>query len=284
MKDKSFSKAYESRDGMLRYVHAVTEAAKPDESFEAHTHDGEIEIYRFRQGKLFFSFEGRRIPISDGTLLVIADGTLHRPILTADCRYERERLLIRREAILINGEAGAAFYRTLKESGILYLTPDEATEHGIASTFLRIASAMEGAEPQGDFCARMQVLALLATVYEVGAKGAARESAYPEGTLGEILRYADTHLDADLSYGAVAGHFFLSKKTLYKLFRREVGFTLTEYVRGRRVLRAKELLRQGRAATEVALAVGFSEYTVFYRAFLAETGLSPSQYATERRG
>ena len=270
-----------SADGRLRYVHAVTDRAMPDESFESHTHDTELEIYRFREGKLSFFFEGRRLRISDGTMLAIVDGRMHRPILTAACRYERERILLSREAILSAG--GEEFYRALARRGLLRLTPEGARAIGADARFAAIAAAI--ATPDGDasFRALSHTLALFSAMYEESIGEDDPEITYPEGTVGEILRYADAHLSEDLSYGAVSSRFYLSEKALYKLLRREVGFTLSEYVRARRILSAKEQLRLGRAATEVALSLGYCDYTVFYRAFLAETGRSPSQYAAENR-
>ena len=46
----------------------------------------------------------------------------------------------------------------------------------------------------------------------------------------------------------------------------------------RRVMNAQELIRQGVKPRDACAQCGFSDYSSFYRAFKARTGLSPEQY------
>ena len=45
-----------------------------------------------------------------------------------------------------------------------------------------------------------------------------------------------------------------------------------------RVTHARRMLREGAPAVEVGRDCGFSDYSTFYKAFRAQTGLSPQQF------
>ena len=93
-----------------------------------------------------------------------------------------------------------------------------------------------------------------------------------------MVKYIDENISDDLSYKSIAHEFHMSEKSLYKFFKQETGFTLSKYIRERRIIKAKSLLNTGMSAGEVARAVGFQDYSVFYRNFLKEDGIPPTEY------
>jgi two-component system response regulator YesN len=71
----------------------------------------------------------------------------------------------------------------------------------------------------------------------------------------------------------------MSKNTLYALFREHLGATVTEYITGLRIDRAKRLLRETKDTVyEVAESVGIDNYTYFCKLFKKREGISPSEY------
>jgi len=71
---------------------------------------------------------------------------------------------------------------------------------------------------------------------------------------------------------------FLSKHYLYHLFKEQTGFSLSEYVRNKRIIKAKELLIEGVSITQLPHMIGFSDYSTFYRTFKNITGVSPKDF------
>jgi AraC-like DNA-binding protein len=57
-----------------------------------------------------------------------------------------------------------------------------------------------------------------------------------------------------------------------------MGISFYRCVTQRRLVESKKLIELGNTMEEISLAVGFQEYSAFYRAFKAEYGISPMQY------
>lgn len=107
------------------------------------------------------------------------------------------------------------------------------------------------------------------------------QMALPRGRdiIGEIKHYLDVHFDQQITLEALSDQFFIHPHYLSKLFKERTGQNYLQYVRERRIKRAKELL----AATnlkvyEVCEKVGYSDTTHFNRIFTEMVGMRPVEY------
>jgi AraC-like DNA-binding protein len=95
----------------------------------------------------------------------------------------------------------------------------------------------------------------------------------------QVFRYLETHLAAADLAGA-SRHSGLSARTLQRLCEQEIAMSWRELVREARMMRAVELLLQGRhSISEIAAEVGFRNPGAFATAFTACRGTSPSGFA-----
>lgn len=76
---------------------------------------------------------------------------------------------------------------------------------------------------------------------------------------------------------------FLSPKYFGDIIKTAAGYTATHYIRHFAIDRAKSLLVSSRQITETATALGFDYPQHFTRVFKQETGMSPSNYVSEKR-
>ena len=60
--------------------------------------------------------------------------------------------------------------------------------------------------------------------------------------------------------------------------KQKLGISFYRYVTQRRLIEAKTLIEKEIALEDVALQVGFEDYSGFYRAVKKEYGISPRQY------
>lgn len=98
----------------------------------------------------------------------------------------------------------------------------------------------------------------------------------------EIQKYIREHLD-DVSRSRLAEAFYLSPNYLSKLFRKETGESLSEFIQQERMRKAKQLLKQGRMSiSQIAEETGYPSFAHFSKQFKKFVGVSPNEY--KRRG
>ncbi len=101
--------------------------------------------------------------------------------------------------------------------------------------------------------------------------------------INRALAFIEDELAGDLCVDKLARASFISRYHLSRVFAAATGYSLSSYVRLRRLTEAARLLRQSkRGILEIALAVGYDSHAVFSRVFRAEFGVSPSDFRRDR--
>ena len=94
-----------------------------------------------------------------------------------------------------------------------------------------------------------------------------------------LIEYIEENLDGDLSLEAMAAEVEVSPLYLARAFKTAIGQSPHQYVLGRRLERAKELLRNtDTPIVDVALASGFSSQSHLSNWFVRLVGVSPAAY------
>ena len=103
--------------------------------------------------------------------------------------------------------------------------------------------------------------------------------------LKQAMAYIDNHFtEESLSLNQVAREVNISANYLSAVFSQEIGATFTEYVTGKRMDRAKELLRTtDKRSGEVAAAVGYKDPHYFSFLFKKTQGCTPRDYRGGKR-
>ena len=96
--------------------------------------------------------------------------------------------------------------------------------------------------------------------------------------LNEVLAYIELHLSEKITLEETAKHFYVSVSTITQLFRQKMGTSFYRCVTQQRLIAAKTLIAEGKSLEDVSRAVGFTDYSSFYRAFKKEYGITPRQY------
>ena len=97
--------------------------------------------------------------------------------------------------------------------------------------------------------------------------------------VNNVRNYVVQHLEDDLSLIKLADRVYLHPTYLSRLFRKNTGIKLSEYIESSRVAKAKVLLEIGNAKIyDVARAVGYDTAGSFTRFFRKSTGYSPQEY------
>ena len=99
------------------------------------------------------------------------------------------------------------------------------------------------------------------------------------GVVGRLVQYLNEHLDEDVAHNEIAARYRIHPGYLSRLFKQEMGETLSEYLLRIRIERAASLLKEGRYKIgDIAGMVGYSASSYFSIMFKKYTGYSPREY------
>ena len=85
--------------------------------------------------------------------------------------------------------------------------------------------------------------------------------------LQEILRWIDTHIKEKLSVKKLAQKAGFSPYHFCRIFQWNIGYSIMEYVRLRRLVFAASELKSGRLIIDIAVEYGYETHTGFLKAF-----------------
>ena len=93
------------------------------------------------------------------------------------------------------------------------------------------------------------------------------------------IDYISQHLHEKISMEELAGYVQLNETYLSKLFKKETGQSVSEFIRDKKVEEACALLRYSdKTSVEIAADMGFSSHSYFISIFKKVTGMTPKEY------
>ena len=95
----------------------------------------------------------------------------------------------------------------------------------------------------------------------------------------KVQKYIISHLTENISLETLSSVAGTTSQHLSRLFRKESGETLTDYIRRQKISEAKWILSSSDTpVTAIAESLGFSSVNYFCNVFMKEEGITPTQY------
>lgn len=94
----------------------------------------------------------------------------------------------------------------------------------------------------------------------------------------DIVKTLEAHLNETLSVGELAALCNMSEGNVKRVFRMFSDCGVAKYFLSLKMRRARQLLTEGLAVTDVAAVLGFAEPSYFCAVFKRETGVTPGSY------
>ena len=95
----------------------------------------------------------------------------------------------------------------------------------------------------------------------------------------QVVNFIDEHIYDKLSLELIAGELSLNKSYLSKLFKKEMGQTLTDYIYAQKIKQAKRLLLEGKYEFgQIGTFLGFPSQSYFIQIFKRTTGTTPKRW------
>ncbi len=257
------------------FRHSVTDLTDGS-VFDRHCHDHYELLYVVR-GRGRYVVEGVEYPMESGTLLLLRPyeyhyvcpdkGVYERCVINFGVSRKNDLsrlpLLQRDPTDAGNGLyfSSKALHRAIPDAyAMLSHLPQRSThtEELTEEEKLLLSSVV------------MQVLYLLSF-----SKRSGEELYTNHAGVTAAIRYINLHLDDELSLEELSRECFVSKYYLCRAFRACTGSTVGEYITAKRIAKAKHMIERGESASTAALAVGYCDYSAFFRAYRKVTGEAP---------
>ncbi len=91
-------------------------------------------------------------------------------------------------------------------------------------------------------------------------------------------KYIDANFDQNINLDLLSRLHHASKFHLIRMFKKYYGITPRQYLVGKRIEKAKVILKSGNSVSETCYEVGFESINSFSNLFKAKTGVPPSTY------
>jgi len=93
------------------------------------------------------------------------------------------------------------------------------------------------------------------------------------------LDYIFEHLNESISIKQMADHIHINETYLSKLFKKETGMTIGEYIQSRKIESAENMLKYSDYSyVDIANYLAFSSHSYFIHVFKKHTNLTPNAY------
>lgn len=261
----------------IDFSHSIT---KGFTATDFHLH-GRYEIYFFISGNVNYFVEKKSYALKYGDLLVMNSHEIHKPSFLGSLLYERYVIHFYPEFLQLFGPMGSDLLncfvnRPIGEKNKIPLNPEQIED--IKELFQKLEVTQR--DPQyahvNKLACFFEILVLINRAFS--NSGSKEESLNFSKRLTPILEYIDENLEGDLSLSYLEKKFYINASYLSRLFKKNIGSSIHEYIIYKRISKAKRLLSDGYNANQAAVMCGFSDFSNFSRLFKRTVGISVREY------
>jgi len=267
------NKQYEKRGYLnedFRVFYLEDLAAK---EIEYHYHDFD-KILVFFKGDITYTIEGKAYSLIPGDIILVPQGDSHKVESSGDSVYERLVIYLSPQYLARIEEKGISLrecFIRVKERYSNVIRLKEKGESSLSALAKQMRKIIRQEEKK-DFESLYQRTILLQFLITLNRE-MTEESIHFVNTnrcnkkIVEIIQYINNHLTEEINIDSLSDRFYISKYHMMRQFKAETGYTIGNYINQKRLLYARELLKQGETVTKVYLDCGFRDHSTFVRAY-----------------
>ena len=276
----SIDKAELEKDIVFTVKNSLPSEHKPLYNDQPQLHDW-YELFFVKAGEVSWFIENEMYPVSPYTLTIFNSQEIHKLHIRSNKRFERMKLLfnpaLARQFRIDGFDPLACFDARPKGKGnIVALSMQDGQE--LLDLFKRIAALDDRPEtPLSKLITLMDILVLANRLYR-DSPARSDAPALPN-KVADVMSHVAAHLADDLSLEAISSAIDINRFYLCRIFKKETGSTLHNYILYKRISEAKKLLRDGLKTSQVCAMCGFGSMARFTASFRNIVGQTPAAYA-----
>lgn len=231
-------------------------------------HIGEIEAFDYLPGEMLV------LPSYTKMLIDFPEATMHKPTQCTALVVSKEKI----DSILDYLNEFSPKHQLIGEWNFdpnlfhLYNTP-ELTE--LINKFFKI---MMDNNPLKNVYADLTFKELMIRLLQSQSLLALEINQTTNSVLLHLKDFVRKHITEKISLESLQKVANMSKSSLTRMFKTELGISPMEYVITQRLQRAKELLRMTKSVKESCFGSGFTDVNYFVRLFKSREGVTPGAY------
>ena len=246
-----------------------------------HFHDFH-KILLLMKGNVSYFVEGRTYDLQADDIVFVPAGEVHRPVLHDTAIYERIIIYISKDYLNTYRTDNYDLAQCLieahqKQSHVLRVPAFGTTKLG--QIVRELEQSLDSNEYANELYHNLLFLEFMIQLNRVAIHDGIEylSNSSSNKKMIDVIDYLNEHLTDDLSIDFLAETFYLSRYHLMHAFKEETGYTIGNYLSTKRLLLARDRIRQGEPITNVCYECGFRNYSTFSRAYKKNFGCSPRE-------
>ena len=246
-----------------------------------HFHDFH-KILLLMKGNVSYCVEGRTYDLQADDIVFVPAGEVHRPVLHDTAIYERIIIYISKDYLNTYRTDNYDLAQCLieahqKQSHVLRVPAFGTTKLG--QIVRELEQSLDSNEYANELYHNLLFLEFMIQLNRVAIHDGIEylSNSSSNKKMIDVIDYLNEHLTDDLSIDFLAETFYLSRYQLMHAFKEETGYTIGNYLSTKRLLLARDRIRQGEPITNVCYECGFRNYSTFSRAYKKNFGCSPRE-------
>ncbi|MGN0779386.1 MAG: helix-turn-helix domain-containing protein [Aristaeellaceae bacterium] len=266
----------EEREYEVHY--RIADNPPPMSVFHSHEY---FECYLYISGGIDYAIEEKLYAPKPYDMFMIPPGIMHRWVAKPPVgRYERMYFYITPECLKNMSIPGFDMLEVLNSAARCHDYSFHLDVHAGAELATLAKEALHSSvltNPADQLMTRCRVNLLAAAFCRLIDQGVEASSSTPS-RMREIITYINEHITEPLTLDELAEHFYISKSYLLHTFKEYANLSVYQYILGKRIMIAQQLMREGMSPGAASRASGFGDYAGFYRAFVKQTGMTPQDF------
>ncbi|WP_181990941.1 AraC family transcriptional regulator [Enterococcus asini] len=254
-----------------------------------HFHDG-FEIHFTLNNRTQYYIDERKYVGNMGSIAIFNPQEIHRVVIEEGIMYERYVILFKPYCIesIISEYPDLIHFLNDRYSGfanvIQLKNKDRITLVNLFNEIIQIRNNPQAFLRELNIKVKfVEILLLLNEYYAKGDQFENTVARHKDHEVKEIISFMKNHYQENIDLNEICKRFYISKSTLTRVFKNNVGMTPSKYLGYVRIIEARKLLKEGYSIKAVAVKVGFSDDSTFIKKFKNIQGISPKQYALQEK-